>query len=126
MASNGTNIKITIGGAELVGELSNALDSSGDIIDVSSKKSGRVRKILGGRVVKTVNFESLADDLSSDYGWADAHAAAAAGTNIAWVIIAGATTIESGNGFLSSLTKDQPDKDRSTFSGSIRVTKTAV
>jgi hypothetical protein len=87
MARNATLIKITIGGAELVGELSNAVDVSGDIIDVSSKKSGRVRKILGGKVVKTVNFESLADDLSSDYGWSDAQAAAKAGTNIAWVII---------------------------------------
>lgn len=126
MASNGTNIKITIGGADLVGELSNALDAQGDIIDVSSKKSGRVRRILGGRVVKTVNFESLADDLSSDYGWSNAFAAAKAGTNIAWVILAGAVTIDSGNGFLSGLTKDQPDNDRSTFSGTIRVTKTAV
>lgn len=126
MARNATLIKITIGGAELVGELSNAVDVSGDIIDVSSKKSGRVRKILGGKVVKTVNFESLADDLSSDYGWSDAQAAAKDGTNIAWVIISGAVTIDSGNGFLSGLTLDLPDNDRSTFSGTIRVTKTAV
>lgn len=122
MSENATFIKLKIGAKELVGELSHSINATGDVIDVSSKASGRVRNILPGRVANNVSFESLADDANStDYGYADAHAALKAGTKLTFTIIKGAATIHSGEGYLSSLTKDNPDNDRSTMSGTIEV-----
>ena len=122
MAENATYIKLKIGLKVLVGELSHSINSSGDVIEVSSKASGLVRRILPGRVENNISFESLADDTNStDYGYADAHAAMKAGTKLSFTIIKGVATIHTGEGYLSSLTKDNPDNDRSTMSGTIEL-----
>ena len=102
MGQNATFIKLKIGVKEFVGETSNSLSSSVDVIDVSSKASGRVRRILPGRVAENISFESLADDTNStDYGYADAHAAAKNGTLITWTIVRGAVTLKTGSGLLN-------------------------
>lgn len=121
MAQNATFIKLKIATKELVGEISSSISSSVDIIDASSKKSARVRRILPGRVSENISFESLADDLSSDYGYSDAHTAMKAGTVVAWTIVRDAVTLKAGNGYIASLTLDNPDNDRSTMSGTIEV-----
>ena len=129
MAENATYIKLKIGLKVLVGELSHSINSSGDVIEVSSKASGLVRRILPGRVKSNISFESLADDASADYGYADAHAAMTAGTLVTFSIIrvdsdgnpvTGGQKM-TGSGYFSSLTKDNPDNDRSTFSGTLEI-----
>ena len=123
MSKNATNIILKIATKELVGELSHSINSGVDVIDVSSKAGGRTRNILPGRVGETIPFESLADDTNAtDYGYSTAHAAMKAGTLVAWTITRSTTTIKSGNGYITSLTLDNPDNDRSTMSGTISIT----
>ena len=123
MSKNATNIILKIATKELVGELSHSITSGIDVIDVSSKAGGRTRNILPGRVSETISFESLADDTNAtDYGYSTAHAAMKAGTLVAWTITRSTETIKSGNGYITSLTLDNPDNDRSTMSGTISIT----
>ena len=123
MSKNATNIILKIATKELVGELSHSINSGVDVIDVSSKAGGRTRNILPGRVGETISFESLADDTNTtDYGYSTAHAAMKDGTLVAWTITRSTTTIKSGNGYITSLTLDNPDNDRSTMSGTISIT----
>lgn len=122
MSKNATNIILKIGTKELIGEINNSISSSVDVIDVSSKASGRVRRILPGRVSENISFESLADDTNStDYGFSDAHAAMKDGTSVSWTITRGVVEIKSGSGYIMSLTLDNPDNDRSTMSGTIEI-----
>jgi hypothetical protein len=122
MAENGTFIKVKIGTKEFVGELSNSLNATADIINLSSKASGYVSKKIGGRVSNSLSFESLCDDTNStDYGYGDAHAAMKARTLLAFTIIKGVATLHTGSGILSSLTKTTPDNDRTTMSGTVEI-----
>ena len=130
MAQNATFIKLKIGTQLLIGETSSSISSSVDVIDGSSKASGRTRKILPGRVSENISFESLCDDTNdTDYGYATAHSAMKAGTlitfeegryNAAGDQVATSQTV-SGSGYITSLTKDNPDNDRSTMSGTIEI-----
>jgi len=130
MGKNATNIVLKIGSVELIGETNHSLSSSADVIDVSSKASGRTRRILSGRVSENISFESLLDDTNiTDYGYKEAHGALKAGTLISFTIMevdttgtqVDATDMISGSGYITSLTKDAPDNDRSTMSGTIEV-----
>jgi predicted secreted protein len=129
MGQNATYIKIQFDDTDLVGELSQSINSTADIIDVSSKATALAREILPGRVSENISFESLADDASADYGWAAVYAAMTAGTIVTFTIVRvdssnvevpGAEII-TGSGYFSSLTKDNPDNDRSTFSGTLEI-----
>lgn len=122
MSKNATNIILKIGGDELIGEINHSINSNVDEVGISSKASGRARRLLPGRVSENISFESLADDTNStDYGYATAHAAMKAGTSISWTITRDAVTIKSGDGYIMSLTLDNPDNDRSTMSGTIEI-----
>jgi len=129
MGQNATYIKLQIGGSDLVGETSISINSSVDVIETSSKAGGRVRTLLPGRVAENISFESLADDESADYGYDDAYTAMAAGTEVSFEImrvdstgsqVDGSEKI-TGSGYITSLTQDNPDNDRSTMSGTIEV-----
>jgi len=129
MGQNATYIKLQIGGSDFVGETSMSVNSSVDAIETSSKAGGRVRTLLPGRVAENISFESLADDTSADYGYDDAYTAMAAGTEVSFEImrvdstgsqVNGSEKI-TGSGYITSLTQDNPDNDRSTMSGTIEV-----
>lgn len=126
---NGTFIKLFIDDTVLIGEISSSINSSMDEIDTSSKDSGLVSHSLPGRLSESISFESLADDTSADWGYATALAAINAGTKLAFEIkrvdengdqVDGSQSI-SGDGYLSSLTLDNPDNDKSTMSGTIEI-----
>lgn len=130
MGQNATFIKITIDSKDLIGEISSSKSSSADVIDVSSKAGGRVRDILPGRVAESVSFESLADDTNvTDYGYATAYAAMVAGTLLDITIIrvsalnvqVTGSDMDTFKGYITSLTQDNPDNDRSTMSGTIEI-----
>ena len=126
---NGTFIILKIEETKLVGELSHSFNATGDIIDVSSKPDGLARAILGGRVSENISFESLSDEDSSDYGWDTAYTAMTAGTELDFEIMrvdalgvqVNSSQKITGKGFIASLTKDNPDNDRSTMSGTIEI-----
>jgi hypothetical protein len=128
---NGTYIILTIDGDKLVGELSHTITSTGDIIDASSKVDKLARDILGGRVDENISFESLSDEVSSDYGWGAVYGAMTTATEVDFEImkvddlgvqVAGSQKI-TGKGVFASLTKDNPDNDRSTISGTLEVSE---
>lgn len=130
MAHNASFIKIKIGATDFIGETSHSINSAVDEINTSSKASGREKDILPGRVAENISFESLADDSnSSDYGYDDAYTAMAAGTQISFTIYridskgkqVNPSMQVTGNGYITSLTLDNPDNDRSTMSGTIEV-----
>ena len=126
---NATFIKLLINDTELVGEISNGISSTVDDIDLSSKKTGRQSDGLPGRISENISFESLADDTSADYGYALAKAAMDDGTLLPIKIIrtdeAGAqvsgSEITTCSGYITSLTLDNPDNDRSSMSGTIEI-----
>lgn len=130
MGKNATNIVLKIGSVELIGETNHNFSMNVNVIDVSSKASGRFRRILPGRVAENISFESLLNDTNeTDYGWKEAKAAAKAGTLITWTIMqlddtgtqVDGTDMDTGSGYITSLTKDNPDNNRSTMSGTIEV-----
>jgi hypothetical protein len=130
MGQNATYIKIKIGSTDLIGEVSSSLSSSVDAIDVSSKANGRIRNVLPGRVAENISFESLADDTNTtDYGYDDAYTAMAAGTKVSFTIYrvdsedvqVNPSQEITGSGYITSLTLDNPDNDRSTMSGTIEI-----
>ena len=125
----GTLVKIKIATKELVGELSTSLATAVNIIEVSSKASGRASNFEYGRVAETVSVSSIAttDGSATEENWKDAQAAAVAGTKVAVEItefdsggseVAGAINI-AGTALLSNVTLDIPDNDRLTFSADL-------
>jgi hypothetical protein len=127
---NATFIVLQIASTDLVGETSHSISSSVDVIDISSKATGRTRNILPGRVSENITFETLCDDGSNDYGYLTAHAAMKAGTLVTFKIMrtatAGGAQVNtsdqiSGSAYITQLTRDDPDNDRSTMSGTLEI-----
>lgn len=130
MAQNANYIKVKIGALDFIGELSSSVNSAVDAINTSSKAGGRERTLLPGRISENISFESLADDTNTtDYGYDDAYTAMAAGTSVSFTIYrvdsedaqVNPSLQITGSGYISSLTLDNPDNDRSTMSGTIEV-----
>jgi len=130
MGQNASFIKIKIGSTDFIGETSHSINSAVDEINISSKAGGRVNELLPGRVAENISFESLADDSnSSDYGYDDAYTAMVAGTSVSFTIYrvdsedaqVNPSLQVTGSGYITSLTLDNPDNDRSTMSGTIEV-----
>lgn len=128
MGQNATFIKLYINDTVLIGETSSSISGSMDEIDTSSKAGGLISYSLPGRLSESISFESLADDTSGDWGYSVGLAAINAGTQISFELkrvdengqVDGSQSI-SGVGYLSSLTLDNPDNDKSTMSGTIEV-----
>ena len=123
----GTLVLITIGGNELIGELSTSLNTVVNLIEVSSKASNRESNFEYGRIADSLSVSSIAstDGSATDTNWKTLHDAIVAGTKVAVVIteydapggtaVVGAVNI-SGNALISNLTEEIPDNDRLTYS----------
>lgn len=123
----GTFVLITIGGKELVGELSTSLATAVNLIEVSSKQSGRASNFEYGRIADSLSVSSIAttDGSATKENWKDLHDAIVAGTKVAVIIteydapggtaVSGAVKI-SGTALISNLTEEIPDNDRITYS----------
>lgn len=135
MGQNAAFIIIKIEDTELVGELSNTYSATVDDIDISSKKIGRKSDGLPGRMSENIGFESLADDLSADYGLSDMLTAREEGTLLDILTVrvdsvTGAQVVGSEiitqKGYISSVSIDNPDNDKSTMSGTIEIDDATV
>ena len=84
----GTLVLITIGGNELIGELSTSLNTVVNLIEVSSKASNRESNFEYGRISDTLSVNSIAstDGSATDTNWKTLHDAIVAGTKVAVVI----------------------------------------
>jgi len=123
----GTCVKITIDSDELVGELTNSLASSVNVINVSSKASKRATNVEYGRIEETLSVSSIGttDGTATTATWKILHDAIVAATKVAVEITeydsdgttktSGAVNI-AGNAVISNLTQDLPDDDRITYS----------
>lgn len=123
----GTVVLITIGGEELVGELSTSLSTAINLIEVSSKASARASNFEYGRIADTLSVSSIAstDGSATAVNWKTLHDAAVAGTKVAVVIteydapggtpVLGAVNI-AGSALIGNVTQDIPDNDRLTYS----------
>ena len=136
----GTTVKVQIGAAFLVGEVSASVGLTAGVIDVSSKASGRATNREYGRVAEQFTISSLAssDSALTTQNFQDLRSAAIAGTKLAVVItdfgsgtspVSGAEKV-AGNALVSDVTWDIPDNDRMTFSATFQfdgaTTNTAV
>jgi len=123
----GTAVLTTIDGNELVGELSTSLATAVNLIEISSKASGRASNFEYGRIADTLSVSSIAttDGSATAESWVILHNAIVAGTKVAVVIteydapggteVVGAVNI-AGSALISNLTEDIPDNDRMTYS----------
>lgn len=123
----GTLVILTLSTKEMVGEMSTSLATAVNVIDISSKASGRATNVEYGRITETLSVSSIAttDGSATSKNWEDLHADIVAGTKVPVVIteyseaggaaVAGAINI-AGTAVLSNLNWDIPDNDKQTFS----------
>ena len=126
MSSIGSRIKIDVNGKLLVGELANSRAVSANLIDVSSKASGRDTNVEYGRVAKTGSFSWIDTSTPSatDLTYVDLEELVDAGTKVTAFITnydaAGDEVVGdykvSGTILISNLTQDNPDNDKITGS----------
>lgn len=122
MSSIGSFIKIDIDGKLLVGEMSNSRAVSANLIDVSSKSSGRDTNLEYGRVAKTGSFSFISSSTPSatELTFHDLEALIDAGTKVTAFITnytSGGVEVIGDNkvsGFIliSNLSQDNPDNDK--------------
>lgn len=122
---NGTKVVLKLGGLLLVGETTSSQSFTRDMIETTNKHSTNQSKtFIPGEKGSTLSVSGLYDPDAVGYGFSEAYAAWDAGTLIPF--INGGTevsdTIYTGNGYISSLTKDSPQNDKSTFSIELQVT----
>lgn len=122
----GTLVKVKIGTIFMVGESSLSMASVANLIEVSSKASGRASNFEYGRISETISISSIASTDASigTYNWKAAQAAQVAGTkvevcfteyNTAGAPVASAIIV-SGTALISNVAFDGPDNDKLTFS----------
>jgi hypothetical protein len=122
----GTLVKIKIATKLMVGELSTSINSVVNLIDISSKASGRASNFEYGRLAENVSVSSIGttDSSESAYNWKAAQAAEVAGTKVAVTIseydsagdLESGAWIITGTALISNVSFDGPDNDKLTFS----------
>lgn len=121
---NGTTLVLKLATKLFVGESSNSLNLTSDMIETTSKHStGKAKTYIPGEVGGTISGAGMYDPSSSDWGYSTAVAAWKAGTQLAFVVggtIAGDKTW-TGNCYITSLTLDNPQNDKSTFSVELQI-----
>ena len=130
----GSLIFITIGGNLLVGQTSLSYSSACDMIDISSKDTGRFREFAPGKISKTISAGGLgsATKETTNEGYYELEDAQDAGSSVTFVVTqftdktAGtpATGVESrtGTAYISNLTWDANDNEAISFSCDLQVT----
>ena len=125
---NGTLILLKVEGNVIEALTTNSFESSTDMIECTSKSSGRFKEFIPGEMGATIAFEGKYNDTGtgSNLTMADLMGYYTAGTKIDFVM--GGTTasneIVEGEGYLSDITWDAPQNEITTFSGSIQVSGT--
>ena len=121
-----TLVKIKIATRFMVGELSTSMASVVNLIEISSKASGRASNFEYGRLAETLSVSSIAttDASIGTENWKQSQAAEVAGTKVAVtiseydssaVLVPGAIII-SGTALISNVALETPDNDKLTFS----------
>lgn len=122
---NGTTIVLKIGTSLLVGETTSSISFSRDMIETTSKSStNQAKTYIPGEKGATISASGIYDPDAVGYGFSEAFGAIDAGTMISWIM--GGTTVADpiyyGSAYITSVTKDNPQNDKSTFSIELQVT----
>lgn len=123
---NGSLIVLQIASKKIVGETNNSMSFTRDMIETTNKHSANFAKTyIPGEKGATLSAGGLFDPSdTTNWGFDDAFAAWNAGTLVAFIM--GGTEkgdpTYSGSAYISSLSKDNPQNDRSTFTVELQVT----
>jgi len=130
----GSLIFIKVDTKLLVGQTSLSYASACDMIDISSKDTGRHRNFAPGKISKTISVSGLGSSTkeSTNDGYYELETAQDNGTAVAFVVTkysdetAGTAVVgaesRSGNAYISNLTWDANDNDAISFSCDLQVT----
>lgn len=122
---NGTLILLKVEGNVIEALTTNSFESSADMLECTSKSSGRFKEFLPGEMGSTIPFEGRYDSAptGANEGFTSLIGYYKAGTNVDFIL--GGTTaadeIILGSGYFSDFTWDAPQNDISMFSGTIQV-----
>lgn len=125
---NGTLILLKVEGEVIEALTTNSFESTTDMIECTSKSSGRFKEFIPGEMGSTLGFEGKYNDAptGTNKGFADLIAYYQAGTKIDFIM--GGTTATNemieGEAYISDLSWDAPQNDISTFTGTLQVTGT--
>ncbi len=121
-----TLVKIKIATRFMVGELSTSMASVVNLIEISSKASGRASNFEYGRLAETLSVSSIAttDASIGTENWKQSQAAEVAATKVAVTIseydsggsLESGAIIITGTALISNVALESPDNDRLTFS----------
>lgn len=133
MSNIGTFVMITIGGKLLVGQNSASLKDTITMIEISNKTSGNSSYFVGGRSNTTLSVGGIASTSKelTKIGYHELRSAALSRTSLS-IVLAEFTdqngTVEltgterySGNALASSVSWENPDNDKQTFSCDLQV-----
>ena len=126
MAKNGSDVLLLIGTTKISGETANSLNLIRDAIETTHKHSAeKAKTYMPGESGATISVSGCLDPTNIiDWGYATAFTAwknASVFTFAVGGIVAGDTVYE-GSAFITSLTLDNPQNDRSTFSVELQIT----
>jgi TP901-1 family phage major tail protein len=102
----------------VAGQTNVKIDEARSEIDISSKDSDN-KRVLPGRYSSNLTLDALY--ISSDDGYAALKAAIRDGTLILVAVQEDGETIETADALITSLSKNHPDQDKSTFTASLTV-----
>lgn len=121
-----TLVKIKIATRFMVGELSTSMASVVNLIEISSKASGRASNFEYGRLAETLSVSSIAttDASIGTENWKQSQAAEVAATKVAVTIseydsggsLESGAIIITGTALISNVALESPDNDKLTFS----------
>jgi predicted secreted protein len=123
---NGTAILLKIGGNILEAQTTSDFESSTDMLECTTKLSGRFKEFIAGEMGSTLSFEGKynSDPTGTNIGLADLMSTYLAGTSVTFILgaVAQGSEIIEGTALLSDISWSAPQNEISTFSGTLQVT----
>lgn len=123
---NGTLILLKVEGEVIEALTSNSFESSTDMLECTSKSSGRFKEFIAGEIGSTLPFEGKYNDAptGTNKGFADLIAYYRAGTKIDFLMGGTATSNEiiEGECLIADMKWDAPQNGITMFSGTLQVT----
>jgi predicted secreted protein len=125
MAKNGSDVLVLIGAVKISGETTNSLNLVRDAIETTHKHSAeRAKTYIPGEKGATISVSGCLDPTNvTDYGYSTAFGAYNAATVVTFKVggIVAGDKYYTGSAFITSLTLDNPQNDRSTFSMDLQI-----
>jgi len=126
MAKNGSDVLLLIGTTKISGETTNSLSLIRDAIETTHKhSSAKAKTYMPGESGATISVSGCFDPTNvADWGYATAFTAWSSASVLTFIVggVVPGDAVYEGSAFITSLTLDNPQNDRSTFSVELQVT----